>query len=89
MRNDMDTLSRLLNIIKYELFIFPLHDRINYADQAANNLLASKVGSNSGSLWSNIATVNYPSGLAGPVGMLNRCLLLIIYHIYFSQYMFE
>ena len=49
--------------------LFHSYDRINYADQNANNVLASKVGSNSGSLWSNIATVNYPSGLSGPVGM--------------------
>ena len=47
---------------------FSPYDRINYTDLAANNILASKVGSNSGSLWSNIATVNYPSGLAGPAG---------------------
>ena len=50
--------------------MFSLHDvRINYADnQKANDLLASKVGINAGSLWSNIATLSYPSGLTGPSG---------------------
>ena len=49
--------------------IFSLPDvRINYTDQNANNILASKVGTNTGSLWSNIATVSYPLGLAGPAG---------------------
>ena len=68
------------NEIKHENFIFSLRVRINYADQAANNILASKVGNNSGSLWSNIATVNYPSGLAGPAGT-QWIIPLINYHI--------
>ena len=42
--------------------------RINFFDPNINTVLAVNVGANVANLWSNIATLDWPYGLAGPVG---------------------
>ena len=55
--------------LRYILPFFMTH-RINFFDfdPSSSNTLALNVGKNSGSLWSNIATLPWPNGLAGPPG---------------------
>ena len=46
--------------------------RINYQDPNKNNVLALNVGYNVGDIWSNIATLAWPLGLAGPPGEMTE-----------------
>ncbi|GAX75913.1 hypothetical protein CEUSTIGMA_g3356.t1 [Chlamydomonas eustigma] len=50
-----------------------LYVRINFLVPTYNNLLAVNVVANINSLWSNIATLPYPNGLAGPQGSTPPC----------------
>jgi hypothetical protein len=42
--------------------------KINFTSQNALNVLTTNLNANVNNIWSNIATLTYPFGLAGPTG---------------------
>ena len=72
---DLNVLRRIFNVVYLCHLMLTYLDhcvfiRINFFDFYPNSsdFLAYNVGKNTGSLWSNIATLNWPNGLVGPSG---------------------